>query len=46
MGEIQTYAGFYTYFVILNDYGIKPVTLLSMTIRSGIEPGKGDVYNP
>jgi len=32
MGEIQTYAGFYTYFVVLNDYGIKPATLISLTI--------------
>ena len=46
MGEIQTYAGFYTYFVVLNDYGIKPASLLFLTIRRGVEPAKGDVYNP
>lgn len=45
MGEIQTYAGFYAYFVVLNDYGIKPATLLSMTIWKGIEPAKGDIYD-
>ena len=31
---------------MLNDYGLKPWTLLGLTTALGIEPAPGDVYNP
>lgn len=46
IGEIETYAGFYSYFVVLNDYGIKPTTLYQLTMKTGIEPNPWDVYDP
>lgn len=30
----------------MNDYGLKPWTLLGMTTSLGIEPAPGDVYDP
>ncbi len=46
MGWLEVIGGMYTYFVILNDYGLKPYTLLGMTSAYGIEPAEGDVYDP
>jgi len=38
MGTIQTIAGFYTYFIVLNDYGFKPGMLWNIGSRLGTEP--------
>ena len=46
LGWLEVIGGFYTYFVILNDYGIKPATLLGLTTNYGIQPAEGDIYNP
>lgn len=31
IGLVEVICGFYTYFVVLNDYGIKPWTLVGLT---------------
>ena len=36
MGTIQTIAGFYTYFVVLNDYGFKPRLLWQIGNETGV----------
>jgi sodium/potassium-transporting ATPase subunit alpha len=46
IGMVQAAAGFYTYFVILNDYGIRPGTLFFLSLKKGIFPKDTDVYNP
>lgn len=46
IGMIQTAAGFYTYFIIMNDYGFKPATLFGITTAESQYPNSGDVYNP
>jgi len=46
MGTIQTIAGFYTFFIVLNDYGFKPSILWNIGNRLGTEPKFGDIYNP
>jgi hypothetical protein len=45
-GVIQAAAGFYTHFVVMNDYGIKPATLFGLSIEKGVKPNSNDVYNP
>ena len=30
IGMIQASAGFYTYFLVMNDYGFKPLTLVGL----------------
>lgn len=46
IGMIQASAGFYTYFLVMNDYGFKPMTLFGLAPAQGTIPGKDDVYNP
>ena len=46
MGFLENLAGFYAYLVVLNDYGIKPATLIGLTTKLGIEPALGDSYDP
>ena len=46
MGTIQTIAGFYTYFVVLNDYGFKTRFLWQLGNEQGTIPMYGDVYDP
>jgi sodium/potassium-transporting ATPase subunit alpha len=46
IGMIQASCGFYTYFLVLSDYGFKPLTLIGLAPSIGTVPGKGDVYNP
>jgi sodium/potassium-transporting ATPase subunit alpha len=46
IGMIQASAGFYTYFLVMNDYGFKPATLFGMTTKERQYPNAGDVYDP
>jgi sodium/potassium-transporting ATPase subunit alpha len=46
IGIIQASAGFYTHFVVMNDYGFKPGTLFGLALEEGTEPNSGDTYNP
>lgn len=43
---IQAAAGFYTYFYILNDYGIRPSTLFFLASKEGVFPAPEDEYSP
>merc|ERR1719199_708818 len=44
IGVIQASAGMYTYFLILNDYGIRPGTLFDLALLKNPLPNEGDVY--
>lgn len=46
IGLIQASAGFYTYFIVMNDYGFKPATLFGLVIKESRMPNDTDVYNP
>jgi sodium/potassium-transporting ATPase subunit alpha len=46
IGITQAASGFYTYFVIMNDYGFKPATLLGLVPKEGDLPNKSDRYDP
>ena len=46
IGIIQSFAGQFTYFYVLNDYGIKPQTLLFIVLEEGYAPLASDVYKP
>jgi sodium/potassium-transporting ATPase subunit alpha len=46
IGVIQASAGMYTYFLILNDYGIRPQTLWDLSEKKSFLPKKTDIYNP
>jgi sodium/potassium-transporting ATPase subunit alpha len=46
IGVIQASAGMYTYFLILNDYGIRPGTVWQMALLKRPFPNFDDVYNP
>jgi magnesium-transporting ATPase (P-type) len=46
IGVIQASAGMYTYFLILNDYGIRPRTLWDLSEKKSFLPKTTDVYNP
>lgn len=35
----------YTYFIILNDYGIRPTCVWQLALNRGPYPGKNDKYN-
>jgi hypothetical protein len=43
---IQASAGFYTWFLIMNDYGFTPSVLFGLNSRVGYFPADNDVYNP
>lgn len=45
-GIMQHFAAFYTFVHVLNDYGIKPRTLLFLALENGYYPDENDVYNP
>merc|ERR1712110_512243 len=45
IGVIQASAGMYTYFLILNDYGIRPHTLWGLSILKNKLPRDTDLYN-
>merc|ERR1712167_302824 len=46
IGVIQASAGMYTYFLILNDYGIRPRTLWDLSEKKSFLPKVTDVYDP
>ena len=46
IGIFELFAGFLTYFLVLNDYGIAPKTLFGIISEPGVVPGPLDVYNP
>jgi hypothetical protein len=45
-GIIQSFAAYFTYCYVLNDYGIKPVSMLFIALEEGYFPSNDDVYNP
>ena len=45
IGIIQAFSGFFTYFVVMNDYGFKPATLIGLIYEKGRLPKSGDTYN-
>jgi sodium/potassium-transporting ATPase subunit alpha len=44
IGVIQASAGMYTYFLILNDYGMRPGTLWDLSEKKSLLPALSDVY--
>merc|ERR1712166_282675 len=46
IGIVQASAGFFTYFYILHDYGIRPSTTFYLALEDGYIPDAHDVYNP
>lgn len=44
-GLIQTMAGWFTYFYVLNDYGIKPHTVVTLVQAYGYFPKDDDTYD-
>lgn len=46
IGVIQASAGIYTYFYIMNDFGIRPATLFNLQGIMAPMPGEGEVYDP
>jgi sodium/potassium-transporting ATPase subunit alpha len=46
IGIVQASAGFFTYFYILHDYGIRPSTTFALALEDGYIPAPTDVYNP
>jgi len=46
IGVIQASAGMYTYFLVLNDYGIRPHTVWGLSILKNPFPHPNDVYDP
>jgi sodium/potassium-transporting ATPase subunit alpha len=45
-GCLQTFGAFYTYCFVMNDYGIKPVSMLFIALEDGYYPKDSDVYDP
>jgi len=46
IGVIQASAGMYTYFLILNDFGIRPSTVWGLSRLYGPLPMPTDIYDP
>lgn len=46
IGMIQQFGAFFTYFYVMNDYGIRPATLFGLDPEIGYFPKATDVYNP
>jgi sodium/potassium-transporting ATPase subunit alpha len=46
IGIVQASAGFFTYFYMLNDYGMAPSTTFFLALERGILPKNSDMYNP
>merc|ERR1711935_1056796 len=46
IGIVQASAGFFTYFYILHDYGVRPSTTFALALEDGYIPAPTDVYNP
>ncbi len=45
-GVMQSASAFYTYCYVMNDYGIKPVSMIFLSLEKGYFPHPDDVYNP
>ena len=46
IGWMQALSGMVVYFIVMNDYGFKPYTLLGMNLLSGYVPNADDIYDP
>ena len=46
IGWMQALSGMLVYFIVMNDYGFKPWTLIGLNLKNGIVPDAGDIYNP
>merc|ERR1711998_551861 len=46
IGIVQASAGFFTYYYILHDYGIRPGTLVQLALTNGYIPNAADTYKP
>jgi sodium/potassium-transporting ATPase subunit alpha len=46
IGVIQAFAGMLTYFLVMNDYGIKIFTTFFLNQREGYFPHADDIYDP
>lgn len=46
IGMVQASAGFFTYFYILNDYGLRPMTAFNLALEEGYLPNPNDTYQP
>jgi len=46
IGIVQASAGFFTYFYILNDYGLRPETTFKLALEPGFIPATNDEYSP
>merc|ERR1719428_2527645 len=46
IGIVQASAGMYTYFLILNDFGIRPTCVWQLALQRGPLPARDDVYEP
>jgi len=46
IGVIQASAGIYTYFLVLNDYGLRPSALWGLALHKGKILDGADKYNP
>ena len=46
MGLIQTCGGYLTYFLVLNDFGFTPLSLIRLITQPYIHHNAGDVYDP
>ena len=44
-GWIQSFSGFFTYFVIMYDFGFLPVTLPGLALKKGYKHRDGDFYD-
>lgn len=45
IGAIQASAGMYTYFLIMNDFGLRPTTLWALALNKSPFPNKNDMYD-
>lgn len=45
VGVIQAFAGMFTYFQVMNDYGFKFYTMINLANEEGFKPALTDVYN-
>ena len=46
IGVLQSFAGMMTYFLVMNDYGIKILTTFFLNLREGYFPNASDMYDP
>jgi len=46
IGWMQALSGMLVYFIVMNDYGFKPQTLLFLNLAPGYVPDATDVYEP